>query len=938
MDPMTSPRTRIVAPAAAASALALALLGSTPALAAGSVPVDAAASPHPVINEIESDAPHQGADWIELANPSGQELDLTGYVLSDSDPSAPEDTSTFPEGSTLAPHGDLQVEAGTDDPALGLPAGLGKDDAAQLFAPGSDPATDEPVDAYAWGPHAEVTYGRFPDVTGDFVDTAEATPGAPNVGPAEAPVEQPPADETPQAPEQPAAIPGLVVNEVESNNDDTDWAEFGNASDVAIDLSGYLFTDSEPAADKQYVLPPGSITEPGGYLVVDQAEQAKPGFDFGLGNDDAVRLYAPGTDVEADGAAPVLEYSWGPHASVTYGRCPDLTGPLVDTTRSTKGAANDCSSPLVINEVTSVGDDFVELFNTGATAVDPNGLILTDSEPAKHALTLEGYEPVQSGGYLLIDADALGFGLGGEDAAQLFAAGTDVTSSAAEPLDAVSWDEPTNPSLGRSPDGTGDFTATASATPGEANDVGDGSVRATAWPGGPEQTVIPVQGDEAGDWSGIDFEASASGGPGVLWVVQNGDGELYRLDSTDGGKTWQRTRSFELRYADGSGTLDSEGVSVSLDGSAGGIYVSTERDNDHGDISRPAIVRFQLPADAVGSEPIAAQDGKAILKADADWNLAADFPGLGANSGLEGVSIVPDAWLTGHSILDENTGAAYDPATYPGHGAGLIATGVEGTGHVYLYALMEDGSFQRVADVETGFPIVADVQFDAERGQLWAVCDEICNGRIAVLTPQASDAVEGTSVLAVSALYERPADSENVANEGFAFADLSQCVDGAVPTYYVDDNGTDGHSLRTGTLSTECPVPTQPSEPTVPGEPSAPSEPATPEEHDAAPAAPAAPAEETPETQAPAEEAPAVPAHHEAPSREEAPAQEAAPVQEDAPTQEDAPAQEDTTKADAPAQEQELAHTGFSSTLGVVGLGIAALGVVTLLATRRRKA
>ena len=43
---------------------------------------------------------------------------------------------------------------------------------------------------------------------------------------------------------------------------------------------------------------------------------------------------------------------------MTYGRCPNGTGPFIDTTSSTKGAANDCgvAAPNIkINEVESSG-------------------------------------------------------------------------------------------------------------------------------------------------------------------------------------------------------------------------------------------------------------------------------------------------------------------------------------------------------------------------------------------------------------------------------------------------------------------------------------------------------------------------------------------------------------------------------------------------------
>ena len=49
----------------------------------------------------------------------------------------------------------------------------------------------------------------------------------------------------------------------------------------------------------------------------------------------------------------VDSHSWTAHAATTYGRCPNGTGAFITTTTVTKGAVNDCSVPVVINEVES---------------------------------------------------------------------------------------------------------------------------------------------------------------------------------------------------------------------------------------------------------------------------------------------------------------------------------------------------------------------------------------------------------------------------------------------------------------------------------------------------------------------------------------------------------------------------------------------------------
>ncbi|MDM7889420.1 lamin tail domain-containing protein [Curtobacterium sp. RHCJP20] len=580
---------------------------------------------------------------------------------------------------------------------------------------------------------------------------------------------------------------GLAINEVESNADDTDWVELVNTSSAAIDLSGWRFLDSD-SSHTAWTLPQGSTIAAGGYLVVDQETTTRPGFDFGLGGADAVRLYDPS-------GALALRYAWTTHAAVTYGSCPDGSGTLVDTTASTKGRPNDCSSPVRINEVESqdgTPGDWVELTNVGTTTVELGGYVLRDSED-DHAWTIPAGTSVAPGGFTVLDeaqagagtgtgsGSGFGFGLGKADSVRLY-------DPRGTLVDQYSWTAHAATTYGRNPDGTGDFAETAESTKGATNRFA-GVVAAEAWPGGPDETVLDAEDTFTGDLSGLDWTTSSTSRDGQLWAVQNGDGLLYHLAS-DGRGGWAPTNAagVDLRYADGTGTPDAEGVTVTAD-DPGAVYVSTERDNDVSKVSRPAVLRF---ATTDGSE--------SVLRATDEWNLAADFPGLGANAGLEGVTWVPDAWLTSHGFVDQHSGAVYAPASYPGHGHGLFLVGVEGTASVYAYALMDDGSSQRVATIATPFSLVAEVQFDPMLDALWVVCDEACSGRTALF-----DVQDGAFTLA--SLYEAPANADRtLANEGFAIS--GRCVDGARATYYADDNDTNGSSLRTGTYP--CDATTEP--------------------------------------------------------------------------------------------------------------------------------
>lgn len=712
-----------------------------------------------VINEIESDDGTPG-DWVELVNTATATADLSGLRVLDSD-----DTHvyTIPAGTTLAGSARLVIEGAQ----LGF--GLGGDDAVRLTD-----AAGTSIDSFSWTTHApDTTYGRCPDGVGAFDVTAASTKGGAN-------------ECTP-----PVASASIVVNEVESNGDDTDWVEVFNVGAAPVDLSGALFRDND-ATRMPWALPAGSVVAPGGFFVIDQASGSNPaGFDFGLGNADEVHLFLP------DGVTEIATYSWSIHSAMSYGRCPDGTGDFATTTVSTKGAPNNCALPVVINEVESQpesGEDWVELVNIGSAAVDASGLVIRDSEDS-HSYALPAGTTIAPGALLV--ADALGFGLGGADAVRVFTAdGTTV-------LDSYAWTSHAAHTYGRCPDPRGDFAATTGATKGTQN-LCAGVVIDEAWPGGADVRVLDDEATFAGDLSGLDWETSGSAALGTLWAVQNGDGLLYKLVADGSGGWapatggWAAGRT--LHYPDGTGTVDAEGVTVAGDDSAGGVFVSSERNNDASSVSRPAVLRY----DVSGSG--------ASLAATREWNLASDLPGLAANSGLEGITWAPDASLTAGGFIDAVTGSAYDPPDYPGHGGGLFFVGVEGTASVYAYALMADGTFARVSTIATTFALVADVQWDADRGGLWVACDEACDGRIAFyeLDPDAG-------VFAATHVFERPAGAANYANEGFAVADDAVCVDGAKPTFYADDADTDGFSLRSGTLPCETtgePTPTPTSTPT----------------------------------------------------------------------------------------------------------------------------
>src|SRR5690606_37049585 len=111
--------------------------------------------------------------------------------------------------------------------------------------------------------------------------------------------------------------PTIRFNEAESNGGTPgDWAELYNYGTTPVDLTGYVFKDND---DTHIYTLPQTVVAPGAYLVLEEAA-----FGFGLGGAESVRLFRP------DGTL-ADEYSWLTHATTTYGRCPNATGPFVTT-------------------------------------------------------------------------------------------------------------------------------------------------------------------------------------------------------------------------------------------------------------------------------------------------------------------------------------------------------------------------------------------------------------------------------------------------------------------------------------------------------------------------------------------------------------------------------------------------------------------------------
>jgi hypothetical protein len=277
----------------------------------------------------------------------------------------------------------------------------------------------------------------------------------------------------------PSSLVGTIfINEVESNQGTPgDWIELYNAGSEAVDLSGfYIRDDNNSRTDR---LPAGSVIPAGGYLVLDEENQ----FAFGLGAADQARLFAP------DGTTVIDQYSWPAHAATTYARCPDGSSNWATATLSTKGAANDCSVRVVINEVESSGDDagdWIELYNPSLTTVDVGGFVLSDNNDAQRYVIPAG-TLIPAQGHVVFLESTLGFGLGSADAARLF------RPDGVTLADSYTWTTHATTTYGRCPDGSGAFVTTVASTRGAINNCGAPTTAVKV-------NEVESNADAVGDW------------------------------------------------------------------------------------------------------------------------------------------------------------------------------------------------------------------------------------------------------------------------------------------------------------------------------------------------------------------------------------------------------------------------------------------------------
>jgi hypothetical protein len=302
------------------------------------------------------------------------------------------------------------------------------------------------------------------------------------------------------------------------------------------------------------------------------------------------------------------------------------------------------------------------------------------------------------------------------------------------------------------------------------------------WPGG-HTTLADDKDDLGGNVSGL-----VASGPSTMWAVRDRPSALLSLTLTD--SIWSAAASnpsndgFELRYPDGDGAPDAEGVAISAV-DPGAVYVVAERDNNNLDVSRNSILRYDVDG----------RGDKNELVATDEWLLDFVLPATAPNSGVEGLAWIPD-WYS-----------EYDPNP----GDGVFAVGSEASGDITIVGLQPGGELSLIANIATGLPSIMELEWSEQRNELWAMCDNGCGGLIAVV----HNTAEGP---AVTATLQPPIELQRMNNEGLAV--IGSCDDDSLGVVWSDDSASKGHALRTAPMTcspfSSSPSPTTPISTTSP--------------------------------------------------------------------------------------------------------------------------
>ncbi len=388
---------------------------------------------------------------------------------------------------------------------------------------------------------------------------------------------------------------GILINEIEMDGDTTDWVELINTGSNSVDISGWIIVDDKGLEERledegAWIIPDNTVLEAGAVFVIEQSQNE----DWsGLGKKDTVTLYDKNEE-------QIDSYTWESVAVGTYARDPE-TSAFVDQA-ATKGTANIVPETplkdgrLVINEVNSAPDDWIEFMNIGERGLDISGYQIRDNSDDHRWKFPEGTTVTPGALFFVKAGETVGLmyddtteryetgkfdiGIGSGDSIRLYDDKENI-------IDEYSWTahasydgQDSSASYGRYPDGTGSFVLTKE-TPNAANEwyapqIVINEVESDDLEGGNDWVEIYNVGSTDIDISGYYLlDNDEVGHKGNVIPVAEGTvlkpGAFYVFDGGDTGRDFQ----FGLGKADTASVFNKDGVKIATytwTAHASGVY------------------------------------------------------------------------------------------------------------------------------------------------------------------------------------------------------------------------------------------------------------------------------------------------------------------------------------------------------------------------------
>ncbi|WP_416174880.1 MAG: 5'-nucleotidase [Bifidobacterium crudilactis] len=763
-------------------------------------------------------------DWVELRNTSATAVDVTGWGIYDSGKKAKKHytigVSNVVTSDTVIPAGGYLVayiDPDTAEPGLGA-----DEDSVYLATSSGEFVQADVIDSTQWSADSTgvsamsgtQSWARKAD--GTFALSSVVTPGAANPGEngSSSPGDDDAVDNTTVS----DAVTGLFLKTIDVGGD---VVTIASQATKDIDVSGWVIRDNKDSADHSYTIPDNSIISAGGEASFDLSV---PG--IGLGKDDAVRLF------DRQGRQ-VLGFGWATtngNAILTISA--DHTGLAeqddAEVVEPKDNIIKDADTAVFLKSI-DVGADTVILGSKAKTDIALDGWTLRDSDDS-HSYAFAKDAVLKAGSQL--STGTLPFGLGkndkvrvynaagklilqfawsGDDGSVVYAANTDADGMdvkgdsdgtpvpSADAMAVESWKGLSAVTAVDQANSFGAVSSDGEHTDGNLSGLVYENATRTLW--GADNDLNPTLGITGPKGAG---SINAFVTEGDTLKQRSGNGWSFTLDGlAKGGK--------QLHFKNGTGGVDSEGITLMNNDTASGIFIGAERDNENKKVPRPSILKYDANSTTTDTNGDGAQD----LTATQEWNLTEALSGAGlhfadgddANLGVEGVAYIPDTYLTAHGFTTID-GQTYRPADYKNSYAGLFLAAIEKNGHIYAFALSDDDTVSLVQDIDlpqtatnAGYSGPRDLIWDAEHQQLLAQGDN----------DSGTGAKIGTYTLsqgrfALSSLMATPQEVAGQNTEGFAITPDSQCAamqggeSGSLykPVYWSDDGVSNGHSVRKG--------------------------------------------------------------------------------------------------------------------------------------------